>query len=1080
MEEITRDIIDTFDTVMNALEDIRKGLPALETYATIFGSSKLQLLQAPLVIIYVDLTRFALQAIHLFDRSMLQEERLADELGTLGRATWMSLGNDFRALIASIQKNGREVDRIASVEHMNEAHQIRTDQMLQNQKAEEFRQEVRIFFAANANIDPLQSKQPSRIIDAPMDLLTIHFSGREKELDMLREAFERERGDVPTRVVVYGMPGLGKTQLALKYAKSAYDRQLLPYVFWISATTTEKLNQGFSRLFDLLRLPYQYSAQQDARFIAVKLWLESHDFEPERTWLLVLDNVKGETVEAVRGLLPQVNSGGNILFTTRTESVAKAIGSAAGEMHSCFELPTPNPQDAIKMFLRSGEIDAQTSDETHAKAEKLVKCVGRFPLAIDQAASLMKQSRKDMDELLDLYGGKQKQEALGWENKLSSHEERSITATFAYAFLELEHSSPETTDLLRFLCFLDPESISARMIVQGSQGLLAQPTLESTVAPASPTDSKQLRVKNKLRENWRRLRRRKTDVEKADLLAPKEGSTISTDMHRLADMIQSPIRFQNAIEQLHTLSLVNRQGDQPTLTIWIHDSVQYLIRMTLMTDVQRRVWLQRAATVICRLFEKIDDPSSYSSWGQCEVIVTHFQAIIDLAKASEVDVVELRNAVIGVASYFKSRGRYSEAERLCSWALEVRERVLGPDHPATLGAVNNLAVSYIELGRYGDAERLSSRALEGSERVLGPGHPGTLSTVHSLALAYHKLGRYDDAERLYGRALEGSERVLGPDHPNTLRMVHNLAIACRQLGRRGDAERLSSRALEGSERVLGPDHPNTLQVAHSLAIIHRQLGRYDDAERLFGRVLEGNERMLGSDHPETMGTVHSLAVVYHLLGRYNDAERLFGRALEGDERVLGPDHPNTLRAGHDLAIIHRQLGRYGDAERLFGRALEGSERVLGPDHPETLRAMYSLALTYRKLGRYDDAERLYGRALKGSERVLGPDHPETLRAMHSLALTYHKLGRYDDAERLYGRALEGDERRLGPDHLETLRTVHNLAIIHRQLGRYDDAERLFGRALEGNERTLGSSHPDTLRTVECLKQLASLRDSRTE
>ena len=92
--------------------------------------------------------------------------------------------------------------------------------------------------------------------------------------------------------------------------------------------------------------------------------------------------------------------------------------------------------------------------------------------------------------------------------------------------------------------------------------------------------------------------------------------------------------------------------------------------------------------------------------------------------------------------------------------------MLGPDHPDTLGSVNNLAGLYQATGRYevGPSRSISAR-WRPSERVLGPDHPDTLISVNNLAALYEATGRYDAAEPLYQRALEARERVLGPDHP---------------------------------------------------------------------------------------------------------------------------------------------------------------------------------------------------------------------------------------------------------------------------------------------------------------------------
>ena len=87
--------------------------------------------------------------------------------------------------------------------------------------------------------------------------------------------------------------------------------------------------------------------------------------------------------------------------------------------------------------------------------------------------------------------------------------------------------------------------------------------------------------------------------------------------------------------------------------------------------------------------------------------------------------------------------------------------MLGPEHPDTLGSLNNLAVLYWNQGKYEQAEPLYQRALEAQERVLGPEHPNTLGTVNNLAILYWNQGKYEQAEPLYQRALAIREQVFG-------------------------------------------------------------------------------------------------------------------------------------------------------------------------------------------------------------------------------------------------------------------------------------------------------------------------------
>jgi tetratricopeptide (TPR) repeat protein len=109
-------------------------------------------------------------------------------------------------------------------------------------------------------------------------------------------------------------------------------------------------------------------------------------------------------------------------------------------------------------------------------------------------------------------------------------------------------------------------------------------------------------------------------------------------------------------------------------------------------------------------------------------------------------------------------------------------RMLGPDHPDTLAAGNNLAIACQEAGRRAEAVRLHERTLAGRVRVLGPGHPDTLASRNNLGHAYQEAGRVPEAIALFEQALAAGTRTLGPAHPITVSSRVNLASAYRDAG----------------------------------------------------------------------------------------------------------------------------------------------------------------------------------------------------------------------------------------------------------------------------------------------------------
>ena len=64
--------------------------------------------------------------------------------------------------------------------------------------------------------------------------------------------------------------------------------------------------------------------------------------------------------------------------------------------------------------------------------------------------------------------------------------------------------------------------------------------------------------------------------------------------------------------------------------------------------------------------------------------------------------------------------------------LDVKRRVLGPEHPDTLTTMGNLACSLCDQGKHAEAEQMFREVLDLQRRVLGPEHPETLATLREL------------------------------------------------------------------------------------------------------------------------------------------------------------------------------------------------------------------------------------------------------------------------------------------------------------------------------------------------------------
>ena len=221
-----------------------------------------------------------------------------------------------------------------------------------------------------------------------------------------------------------------------------------------------------------------------------------------------------------------------------------------------------------------------------------------------------------------------------------------------------------------------------------------------------------------------------------------------------------------ALAALTAVSLVTAgpEGDV-VATVSVHRLVQAVVRGRLTARCEDAVGRDAALGRLVAAF-----PYGYRDaavWPLCRLLLPHQQALARRLAAAEpgAGLSKLLNLA---ACFLEGSGDASAAVPLYRRALESRERVLGAEHPDTLGSVNNLAYCLETLGDAPAALPLYRRALEGHERVLGAEHPDTLISVGNLASCLQALGDASAALPLYRRALGSRERVLGAEHPDTL------------------------------------------------------------------------------------------------------------------------------------------------------------------------------------------------------------------------------------------------------------------------------------------------------------------------
>lgn len=158
-----------------------------------------------------------------------------------------------------------------------------------------------------------------------------------------------------------------------------------------------------------------------------------------------------------------------------------------------------------------------------------------------------------------------------------------------------------------------------------------------------------------------------------------------------------------------------------------------------------------------------------------------------------------------LALVYRDQQKFKEAAVLLTEALHIRERTLGPEHPAVAATLNNLAVLYGKRGKFKEALPLCRRALKIREHVLGEDHPDVAKQLNNLALLCQNQGKYDEVEEYYERALIIYQKKLGPDDPNVSKTLNNLASSYLKQNKFRKAEMLYKQVLrQAHEKEFGP------------------------------------------------------------------------------------------------------------------------------------------------------------------------------------------------------------------------------------------------------------------------------------
>jgi tetratricopeptide (TPR) repeat protein len=271
---------------------------------------------------------------------------------------------------------------------------------------------------------------------------------------------------------------------------------------------------------------------------------------------------------------------------------------------------------------------------------------------------------------------------------------------------------------------------------------------------------------------------------------------------------------------------------------------------------------------------------------------------------------------------------------------ELWAKLARADHRRTKGGDEQEAVLLADLAlvRYREGEREEAlehmqRALELMEKVHGPEHPKVAVLYNNLGGVQAGLGKLAESLATQEKALGIRQTVLGPDHPDVATSYSNLGRLLADLGRYDEALERFEAALEIMDAALGERHPKRISTLLAVGNTLKLKGELQQARAKLERGLALREETAGKTHPEVASALTNLGELLNDQGEFEEALARFQRAQRIRDAAFAknPEHPHHAYSLTGMGRAWIGLGRPRKAIGPLERAL--SIREHGKDRP---------------------------------------------------------------------------------------------------------------------------------------------------
>lgn len=316
------------------------------------------------------------------------------------------------------------------------------------------------------------------------------------------------------------------------------------------------------------------------------------------------------------------------------------------------------------------------------------------------------------------------------------------------------------------------------------------------------------------------------------------------------------------------------------------------------------------------------------------------------------------NLQLGQSGYAMSRFIY--AERRLTTAKGYFEKASLNNDPGYIKTISSQGLLYTSMGRYEQAQKYTSAALNMRRERLGKNSMAIAASLNNYAVLQYNLGQYNESEKQVEEALSIiSLNKQNESMPYAI-LLNNKAILFQSMGRYEAAAKLLEEAIKLTNKSELRKALGFSKFFSNLALLYQQMGKFSEAERIY----QGLEARLEKGTSSYANMLNNLAILYLVMNKEDRIESMLRQSAGIYKNVVGETNPAYAKVISDLGNYLRYKGRYDEAAPMLEGVLNSRELSLGVNHPLYVQSQEDLAILYWKKKDYEKAFPLYHDAME--------------------------------------------------------------------------------------------------------------------